>query len=469
MALDGGLTAEVAVSTTGVGNTLRGLVLIQALTSLGGLGLAALLLRAASRRAMRPVTEIAAAASRTAKGAVGQRLRPDDPTTELGRMATEYDAMVDALETSLAEVQRAHAERSLLAAVVEGSTDAIWVQDLDGTMLTWNTAGERLLGWTADEVVGRDVSLMVPEHELEQLSTLVAEVREAGEVRGYEGERIARNGQLLPVSVRLSPVRDDDGRIVGVAAGARDVTEQRWMAATLNSTLAALQDSVAEARASEDAARRFLADAAHQLRTPMAGIRACAEALLQGTSGEDADRLMATMVRETSRAARLIASLLRMARLDQGLALEAGPVDLRALCADEVERLGLLAPELDVRLDDPGAMTAPVVANGPGCQEILSNLGDNARRHARTSVRLSLTQNGSHVEVRLADDGEGVPPEARERVFERFVSLDGGSGSGLGLPIARGIARAMGGDVRCDDDGFVLSLPVQDDERGPRA
>ncbi len=462
VALDTGVEAEVAVSTAGVNEALRELVLIQVVTSAGALALAALLLRRAAQRAMSPVTDIAEAAARTAGGQLGERLLPDDPRTELGRMAAAYDEMLDALETSLAQAREAESARVLLAAVVEGSTDAICVQALDGTIMTWNTAAERTLGWTSEEMVGGHVSQVVPAQELPELSALVAEVVAAGDVRGYEGERLTRAGKTLPVSVRLSPVRDDHGEIVAVAAGARDVTEQRWMADTLNATLAALQEAAAEARASEDAARRFLADAAHQLRTPMAGIRACAETMLMGgISPEDTDRLMATMVRETSRAARLIASLLRMARLDQGLALEAEEVDLVALCAEEVERLSLLSPDLDVRLEVAGESGTPVVADRAGCQEILSNLGDNARRHARSSVRLTVEAGAARVSVTVHDDGPGVPAQAREQVFERFVSLDGRGGSGLGLPIARAIARAMGGDLRYDK-GFVLSLPLQD-------
>ena len=327
--------------------------------------------------------------------------------------------------------------------------------------MTWNTAGERTFGWTSEEIVGHHVSMVVPEDELAELSTLVAQVVAVGDVQGYEGERLTRMGDRLPVSVRLSPVRDDDGEIVAVAVGARDVTEQRWMTETLNSTLAALQTAASEARAAEDAARRFLADAAHQLRTPIAGIRASAEALLLGASADDADRLMATMVRETSRAARLIASLLRMARLDQGVPLAIEPVDVVALCADEVERLSMVAPDLDVRLDVVVAPGAPVPADRAGCQEILSNLGDNARRHAQTNVRFVVRGDARCVEVRVEDDGPGVPAQEQERVFERFVSLDGLGGSGLGLPIARAVAQAMGGDLRYED-GFVLSLPIQD-------
>jgi len=455
--LDGGAAAEVFTSTSGVTDTLRQLVLLQTVASLGALLLAAVLLRQASRRALRPVVEIAAAATRTAEGQLGERLRPDRPTTELGRMAVAYDTMLDELESSLAEANDVSLARSLLAAVVEGSTDAIAVQDLDGTILTWNTAAEGILGWSAEHAVGRHMALAVPPEELPRLTSLVAEVVADGGVRGYEGERLTRGGSRLPVSVRLSPVRDDLGSIVAVAVGARDVTEQRWLSATLDATLAALQTAAEEATASEEATRRFLADAAHQLRTPVAGIRACAETLLMGASSEDAERLLATMVRETSRAARLIASLLRIARLDHGVPLAREPIDVVAICADEVERLSLLSPDLDVRLEAVGPL-GEVLADRAACQEILSNLGDNARRHAGGRIVLAVRTDGEWVQVRV-DDGAGLEGAAQADVFERFVSLDGQGGSGLGLPIGRALAVAMQGNLRYDA-GFVLSLPA---------
>lgn len=348
---------------------------------------------------------------------------------------------------------------ALLAAVVEGSPDAVVTESPDGRVLTWNPAAEAMFGWSAEEALGGPALLVVPVPDAGAHLAQVAAVFRGELPPPLETERVTRGGTLVPVSVRSSPVRDGSGQVVAVTTTARDTTEQRWMSETLDSTLQQLQGALTEAQSSEESSRRFLADAAHQLRTPLAGLRACAELLLLGSSPEDSDRLLATIVRETARAARLITGLLRIARLDQGLALPPGSVDLGALCRDEAERLSLLSPDLDVLVhldDDP---PGPLPLDGASVQEVVSNLGDNARRHARSRVVFSVTTRGGQVHVRVDDDGPGVPPALREQVFERFVSLDEHGGSGLGLPIARGLARALRGDL-VYDDGFVLLLPA---------
>jgi signal transduction histidine kinase len=230
------------------------------------------------------------------------------------------------------------------------------------------------------------------------------------------------------------------------------------MAETLDSTLLQLQTALVEAQEAEASSRRFLADAAHQLRTPLAGIRGCAELLLRGAAEEDRDRLLAVMVRETTRSAHLITALLRIARLDQGEPLPSGEVDVAQLCRDEVERLSLLAPDLEFVLDLSDAPSQTLPLDSGSCREILSNLADNARRHASSRITFTVTTEEQRVLVRVSDDGPGVADEDRDRIFERFVSLDRRGGSGLGLPIARGLAQALGGEL-CYADGFVLDLP----------
>jgi nitrogen fixation/metabolism regulation signal transduction histidine kinase len=147
--LDDGTTVRVAARTSGVQAALRRLLLAEAVVSLGAVAAAVLLLRAASARALQPLAVIAEAAARTTRGERGERLRPDQPDTELGRMATSYDAMLDALEQALDDARAAQQASALLAAVVEGSADAVVTSSLDGTVLTWNGAAERMFGYDA--------------------------------------------------------------------------------------------------------------------------------------------------------------------------------------------------------------------------------------------------------------------------------------------------------------------------------
>jgi signal transduction histidine kinase len=266
----------------------------------------------------------------------------------------------------------------------------------------------------------------------------------------------------LPVSVAVSPVLSSDGHVVAAASIARDITEQRWMAATLDTTLVSLQEALDHAHDREELTRRFLADAAHQLRTPVAGIRACAETLLLGVAPADAHELLATMVRETSRAGRLVSSLLQIARLDQQLPLVPGPVDVVELCRQEVERLSLLAPELELqvrrrRLRRPASSSTARRCGRSSATCSTTPCGTPAPASART-----VSWPAGDLQVEVADDGPGIAEEHRAQVFERFASLDGRGGSGLGLPIARGLARALGGDL-VYDQSFVLRVPLQDE------
>lgn len=371
--------------------------------------------------------------------------------------------LVHAFLRDVSERHDALVATSRLAAVVEGSSDAIYTRDLDGVLLTWNPAAESIFGWRADEVVGRPSAALVLGEQPEELHTMLTTVSREGAVHRVESERLTRFGHTVPLSMQSSPVRAEDGRVVAVSTIARDMTAQRQMAVTLDETLLALQDAVAEARSSEEITKRFLADAAHQLFTPVTGLRACAETLLRGVAPEDVERLLTLMIRETSRVGRLVTSLLTIARLDQGVPLEVQPVDVVGLCDEEVERAALLSPHLLVTVEVAGVGEVRLV-DGPRLREGLGNLCDNARRHARRAMSLTLDLGRDEVRLVVRDDGSGVAAEQRDLIFERFVSLDGQGGSGLGLPVARAIARSMGGELSYED-GFVLTLSAPRLER----
>ena len=215
----------------------------------------------------------------------------------------------------------------------------------------------------------------------------------------------------------------------------------------LAATLDGLLGRIAASRRHE---QRFAGEVAHELRTPLAGMRARAElALSGGDPDEQADALRA-VVAQAERLDAAISALLAVAR--QEIDPAQGACDLAAL-AREFEGVEVVAPD--------------GLARAEGEEEVvrraLAPLVDNARRHAASRVTVELSQAGAVVRAAVRDDGPGVDPALGERVFEPGVRGDHGGGAGLGLPLARRLARSCGGDVVIGDGPggcFVLELPA---------
>ncbi|CAL9451804.1 sensor histidine kinase [Streptomyces sp. enrichment culture] len=222
------------------------------------------------------------------------------------------------------------------------------------------------------------------------------------------------------------------------------------LASTTNETLAALESSV-------ERQRRFVADASHELRSPIASLRTQLEVAAAHPELLDLDGA----VEDTVRLQRLAADLLLLARLDAGERPADARVDLAALAREAAEgRTGVSVC---------GDAAVRVAGSRGQLGRVLANLLDNAQRHARSAVEVSVRRDGEAAVVAVADDGEGVPAADRERIFERFVRLDAArsrddGGAGLGLAIARDVAVRHGGTLTVHDAPaggalFELRLP----------
>ncbi len=356
--------------------------------------------------------------------------------------------------------------RDRLAAIAEASDDAVIGCTTEGAIIAWNRGAQSIFGYSGQEVMWRHISLIVPPDRREELELYLENVRVTDRASRVETVCLSKHGRPIDVSATLSPIPSGDGSVAGVSLIARDITEQRWLATTLDTTLVALEDALARAQESEARSRRFLADAAHQLRTPIAGIQACTETLLRGVPATEIDHLLMSLVRETTRASQLIRSLLRMARLDQGVSLAPRPCNLAALCADEIQRARPMAPHLEISCRFVGIADEPLSVDSHAVREILANLLDNARRFAHHRIEVVVRASEDQVELRVVDDGPGLADDMVDRAFERFVSLDNGAGSGLGLPIARELARVHGGDLVYEGGAFVTTLKAVPSESG---
>lgn len=214
------------------------------------------------------------------------------------------------------------------------------------------------------------------------------------------------------------------------------------LAQTMNSMLARLQETAA-------AQHRFVADASHELRSPLATIRASIELARSHPEAMDAKTAADTVLVETGRLERLVADLLLLARSDEhGLVMRMIDVDLDDIVAGEGERLRR-AGVGEVLL---GVRSARVRGDVQHLVRAVHNLSDNAAQYAASRVEIRLGVADGQARLDVIDDGPGIPQDERLRVFERFVRLDasrerGTGGTGLGLPITRQIAREHGGDV----------------------
>jgi signal transduction histidine kinase len=235
--------------------------------------------------------------------------------------------------------------------------------------------------------------------------------------------------------------------------------------AALARVLVLLDRAVSQARASEAAMRTFLADASHELRTPVAALQATAERLLRDQPARPArDAIEAQLARDSGRVGQLIDDLLNLARLDARERLHRQPIDLAELASDSVAAKRTTDPAARLELITNGPV--PATGDRDALLRALRNLLDNALAVADTVV-VDVKHTAKGPTISVTDNGPGVPADQRERIFEPFVRLPRSprGGTGLGLAIVRRTIESHGGTITCDPSAtggarFTLRLPA---------
>ncbi|MGA8724868.1 MAG: HAMP domain-containing sensor histidine kinase, partial [Acidimicrobiales bacterium] len=283
---------------------------------------------------------------------------------------------------------------------------------------------------------------------------------------------VALLGGFWLVRLGLRPLREmersaeliAEGDLTERVPGENDNTEVGRLARTLNVMLARIESafgarlaSERRLRASEARLRQFVADASHELRTPIAAISAYAELFGRGASEqkEDLERVMEGIRGETGRMEHLVADLLLLARLDEGRPLELRSVDLVALCAEAVQTASTVGPEWPLTF----VATEPieVMGDATALRQVVDNLLGNIRAHTPpgTAARVTVSREGDDAVISVADNGPGMTAEEAAHIFERFYRSDPSrsrihGGAGLGLSIVSAIVHAHGGTVAAE-------------------
>jgi len=375
---------------------------------------------------------------------------------------------------ALEELRRSEERFRLLVEAVEDY--AIFMLDPTGHIVSWNAGAQRSKLYSADEIVGQHFRVFYPpemqerrhpEHELE-IALRDGHYEE-------EGWRVRRDGSRFWANVLITAVFNASGEHIGFAKVTRDTTDRKRLEQEREQAVHALAEANDELgtlnrrlrQAAEDQSE-FLAVTAHELRTPIGVLGGSAETLSrhwQELTDDERTDLLDAMGASTGRLRRLLSDLLTASRLQaNALEVHTVPVLVRDVLADAVGTVQSTHPGAEVRVE--AAPGLAVTGDRDRIAQALENLLSNALRHGAPPVNVTVEPGESTVDLRVSDQGEGVPSAMQGRLFDRFATGLARGGTGLGLFIVRELTRAQGGDARYEPGSpehpagaFVISLP----------
>jgi len=375
------------------------------------------------------------------------------------RWVAERDArgnITSILESNrdISESKRAQEAQGRLAAIVESSEDAIIAKDLDGIIINWNKAAERIFGYAAEEAIGRQITLIVPPDRLDEEADILASLRRGERIDHFETVRKRRDGTLLEISVTISPVKDAQGHVIGASKVARDITERKRLAvllheAELSGRLLQLQDEERRrvARELHDGAGQLLA----ALSMNIAAISAEESKLSPDVARnvEESRSLIDQVVSEI----RTISHLLHPPLLDEVGLISA----LKEYVNGFAER-----SKIRVSLDLPGDLERLSRDVELSIFRIVQECLTNVHRHSGSATAtVHLSHKPGEIQLHVSDQGGGINREIQDK-------FQAGLSSGVGLRGMRERIKQLGGGMRIQSSGngtsVIVILPTEGKE-----
>ncbi|MBW3557178.1 MAG: response regulator, partial [Actinobacteria bacterium] len=379
----------------------------------------------------------------------------DEVPVEISLFSTPNgDGCWHAFVRDLRERTRAKEASAQLAAIVEGSDDAVVGLALDGRITSWNRGAESLYGYPAEEAIGRTISMLVPPGVQDEFPGTVARFYRGEAVGQYETTRLRADGSTVEVSVTASPIRDANGTIVGISKIARDISRRKQVEVALE----AARDKALEASRQKS---EFLANMSHEIRTPMNGVLGMTSLLLETDLDAEQRDYAETAKRSGEALLGVINDILDFSKVEAGrLEFEHVDFDLRKVVEDATQALAQAAQEkhLELACLIPPDLPTQLRGDPTRLRQVLTNLLSNAVKFTADGevvVTVALDEespDGAVFGFEVRDTGIGVPPEYLDRLFESFSQGDASTtrrfgGTGLGLAISRRLVELMGGSI----------------------
>ena len=406
-------------------------------------GLAVLAAWVITRTMTRPIRELTRATRGISTGQLGQKITVTTKD-EIGRLGQAFNDMSASLKTTVDTIST---EKAKLASILGSMADGVIMTDANGDIVLANRAAGELFGFKEETAAGKPVIEVVRDHEVDEILRLCIKT---GKEQATQFESGIARRFLRAIAV---PLRNQ-GRASGALILLQDLTELRNL---------------------QTMRRELVGNISHELRTPIAGIKAMAETLLSGAIDEKgvARDFVTRIESSADRLTQTVAELTQLSRIESGrVELKMESVDLNALIEEAVAEINPLAEKQQVTLVKRlAADLPPVRADRDRIRQTIINIIHNAIKFNRPggSVNISTSRDAQSVSTSVADTGIGISKEDLPRIFERFYKADkarAGGGSGLGLAIAKHTIQAHGGDIRArSEEGkgstFTFTLPLR--------
>lgn len=335
------------------------------------------------------------------------------------------------------ESEKTQRDSALLAAIVESSDDAILSCDLSGTITSWNRAAERIFGYTADEIIGRPTSLLASARCQEDSERVLEEIRQNKKIEHYETWRRHKDGTDILMSITVSPICDQTGRIIGASKVSRDITATRRAEEALRNT-----DKLA-------LAGRMAASIAHEINNPLESVTNLLYLTEHESISDEARSYLTLAQHELARVSHIASQTLGFFRKDRG----SSTIPLPEIVDSALSlHLGRLSTANVVVRKEFGSIPPQFVHQGE-LRQVIVNLIGNALDAMSEGGRLRLRVRPAYdpvtdtrgARIVIADTGSGMSPTTRRQIFEPFFTTKGASGTGLGLWVSSQIiARHKG-------------------------
>jgi len=388
----------------------------------------------------------------------------------------------------ITELKKAKVALQQFKAIVSFSDDAIISKSLEGIVQSWNNGAVKLFGYTATEMIGKKFEKIIPPDRLDEEPEILARIAKGETTEHFETIRLHKNNHLINVSVTISPIRSEDGHVIGASKIARDITTHKQAEAARASLEAQLRESQ-----KMQAIGTLAGGIAHDFNNALATILGNAELARQDAASNPSVLESVEEIRKAgTRARNLVQQILAFSRRQPA---ERKPIDLAPVVSEATHLLLATLParlSLEVHCDE----VPPVLADASQIEQILINLATNAMQAihngpGRISIRLDTVTldaaiTGTHlalealharhpertVRITVSDTGPGMDAATKERIFEPFFTTKPvGEGTGLGLSVVHGIVQGHEGAITVDSEPgkgttFTVYLPVAEVEVG---